>query len=383
MNPLLLRLLQAAGNTGKTALRNLDVQTRRNMGPAARRGLGIDATSTGLIRSLNKPDPGFLRAAASSVLATPSTKTVLGVTGTAAGVDLANQTGLTDAIQNSLNQVAPAADRFFGGITPQVVQEFGRQQEKKGLGGALELSTPFGFAVSGLIPNTKARTAPTSTPERVKGTQAILNGNPVYWTGSRYGWQSGPSAAKAGLLGSEVVGDDAFATANSAVVPVSSAPALSPPAASVLPPPAQGPADRAYQRAKAETAAMVATNPMMQQWEKARQAKDYTTADQLGQQIWQSIYRQTPLAQPGGFIGSFNPLMEHTFKYQTGMSPRDIAQTITNPSPAPVAPGEAPYQIGDLGTRAMAETGYDPAAYGVTTEMVEEMKKKLLQQSTK
>jgi hypothetical protein len=55
------------------------------------------------------------------------------------------------------------------------------------------------------------RNPSVSTPERAKGTQAILNGKPVYWTGSKYGWQSGPSAAKAGLLGSEVVGDDVFA----------------------------------------------------------------------------------------------------------------------------------------------------------------------------
>ena len=108
------------------------------------------------------------------------------------------------------------------------------------------------------------------------------------------------------------------------------------------------PEDRAYQKAKAETAAMVATDPMMQQWEAARQAKDYATADQLGKQIWQNTYGQKPIGQPGGVIGSRNPLMERTFGYQTGMSPSDIAQTITNPAAVPVGPGEAPYQTGDL-----------------------------------
>jgi hypothetical protein len=140
------------------------------------------------------------------------------------------------------------------------------------------------------------------------------------------------------------------------------------------------PAERAYQSTKAETAAMVATDPLMQQWSAAQKAKDFTTADQLGKQIWQNKYGGTSMGQPGGAIGATNPLMRSTFGYQTGMSPTDIAQTITNPAAVPVGPGEAPYQTGDLGTRAMSETGYDPAAFGIN---VEEMKKRLLQQSTK
>lgn len=142
-----------------------------------------------------------------------------------------------------------------------------------------------------------------------------------------------------------------------------------------------GAADRAYQSAKAETAAMVATDPLMQQWSAAQKAKDYTTADQLGKQIWQNKYGGGPMGQPGGAVGSFNPLMQKTFGYQAGMSPGDIAQTITNPSAAPVGPGEAPYQTGDLGTRAMSETGYDPAAYGLSPEVVDAYKKRLLEQA--
>ena len=151
----------------------------------------------------------------------------------------------------------------------------------------------------------------------------------------------------------------------------------------VLPPPTGGAADRAYQSAKAETAAMVATDPLMQQWSAAQKAKDFTTADQLGKQIWQNKYGGSPMGQPGGAVGSFNPLMQSTFGYQAGMSPGDIAKTITNPSASPVSPGEAPYQTGDLGTRATSETGYVPAAYGISPEMIEEMKKRLLQQSAK
>ena len=158
-------------------------------------------------------------------------------------------------------------------------------------------------------------------------------------------------------------------------------PSANPSSVSSAPGPARGPADRAYQSAKAETAAMVATDPLMQQWSAAQKTKDFTTADQLGKQIWQNKYGGSPMGQPGGAIGSRNPLMDSTFGYQTGMSPGDIAKTITNPSAIPVSPGEAPYQIGDIGTRATSETGYDPTAYGITPEMIEEMKKRLLQQA--
>jgi len=143
---------------------------------------------------------------------------------------------------------------------------------------------------------------------------------------------------------------------------------------------ASTPADRAYQSAKAETAAMVATDPLMQQWSAAQKAKDFATADQLGKQIWQNKYGGSPMGQPGGAIGSVNPLMQSTFGYQAGMSPGDIAKTITNPADIPVSPGEAPYQTGDFGTR-LGEDGYDATKYGITPEMIEEMKKRLLQQA--
>ena len=158
-------------------------------------------------------------------------------------------------------------------------------------------------------------------------------------------------------------------------------PSANPSRVSSAPGPARGPADRAYQSAKAETAAMVATDPLMQQWSAAQKAKDFTTADQLGEQIWQNRYGKTQMGRPGGAIGSRNPLMDSTFGYQTGMSPGDIAKTITNPSAIPVSPGEAPYQTGYLGTRATSETGYDLAAYGLSPEVIDAYKKRLLEQA--
>jgi hypothetical protein len=132
---------------------------------------------------------------------------------------------------------------------------------------------------------------------------------------------------------------------------------------------------------------MTAQDPELQRYATARAAaktqEEMNAVRDMGLAMWQNTYGQKPIGQPGGAIGSFNPLMQSTFGYQTGMSPGDIAKTITNPSDIPVSPGEAPYQTGDLGTRAMAETGYDPGAYGISPEMIEEMKKRLLQQSAK
>ena len=60
-----------------------------------------------------------------------------------------------------------------------------------------------------------------------------------------------------------------------------------------------------------------------------------------------------------------------------------MAEMQKTAAPIQVAPGQVPYQQGDLGTRATLETGYDPAAFGLTPEKIEEMKKQLLQQASK
>jgi hypothetical protein len=144
----------------------------------------------------------------------------------------------------------------------------------------------------------------------------------------------------------------------------------------------QGAADRAYQQELSRTAQLTAQDPELQRYETARAAaktqEEMNSVRDMGLAMWQERYGKTAMGQPGGAIGATNPLMLSTFGYQTGMSPGDIAQTITNPAAVPVGPGEAPYQMGDLGTGALAETGYDPTRYGVD---VEEIKKRLLQQA--
>ena len=367
MNPFIQQLFNVARNTAGRALTGYGVQTRRNMGPQIRRVVGDGALNPYAhpIVSAAKKDPGRLTAPVKATLAAPGAKPALVYAGGAAAVSAANNTGLTGAIEGGFNQIGPGLDRFFGAVTPKAVQDFGKSMEQYGWG-----------ALGGVVPGEQTA-ASVSTPERAKGTQATLNGKPVYWTGSKYGWQSGPSAAKAGLLGSEVVGDDAFA-------PVIST-ALTPPPAPMLPSPTQGAAARAYQQELSRTAQLTAQDPELQRYEAARAAANTPENDSsvrdTGMEMWQKKYGQTPMGQPGGAIGSFNPLMQSTFGYQTGMSPGAIAQTITNPAAIPVGPGEAPYQTGDLGTRALAETGYDPAAFGVTPEQIEAIKKNLLVQA--
>jgi len=145
------------------------------------------------------------------------------------------------------------------------------------------------------------------------------------------------------------------------------------------------PVDRAYQRELSRTAQLTAQDPELQRYEKARAGaksqEEMNSVRDMGLAMWQEKYGKTPMGQPGGAIGSFNPLMQSTFGYQAGMSPGDVGKTITNPSVVPVSPGEAPYQMGDLGTRATSETGYDPAAYGLSPELIKAYQEQLLKQA--
>jgi hypothetical protein len=121
-----------------------------------------------------------------------------------------------------------------------------------------------------------APSGPTKGQQRADGK---------FYTGPAYGWQSGISAAKAGLLGSEVVGDAAFSRVNSAPSPMG-APSLPQTFASV------SPQERAYQSTKAETAAMSESDPLFKKYQVADLTKAYNTAtdpnekERIGLQIW-------------------------------------------------------------------------------------------------
>jgi hypothetical protein len=356
MNPFIQQLLNTARNTAGKAFRSFEVQALRNMGPAVRRSTGLSAYSTGPITAAVKKDPSFLRAFPSAALALPGVKTSLGTAVALETANTAGRTGLTGAIEGGLNQIGPGLDRFFGAVTPKAVQDFGKSMEQNGWG-----------ALGGFVPGERTA-ASVSTPERAKGTQATLNGKPVYWTGSKYGWQSGPSALRAGLLGSEVVGDDAFAPASVARVIPPAAPVLTP-AAPVLPPSTQDAATRAYQQELSRTAQLTAQNPELQRYEVARSAANnqekINSVRDIKMQMWAKANPElAAMVQPGqsGFdaiykqtgqvpTSTFNPLMERTFpsmsrgagEYTTGPSPLvPQVDPALNPAGPTYALGEGP-----------------------------------------
>jgi hypothetical protein len=111
-----------------------------------------DASKSNLTRGL---------AAGQILLNQPFVQAGAGGAGAVAAVNASNKTGFTGQIEGALNRVGPALDQLFSG-TPQVIQQFGREQEKKGWGGALEMATPFGFLAAPFIPNTQP--APVRRP---------------------------------------------------------------------------------------------------------------------------------------------------------------------------------------------------------------------------
>lgn len=209
--------------------------------------------------------------------------------------------------------------------------------------------------------------------------------NGKYWAGPNWGYQSAGSFNK--LFNTNLPAERTAPPAPTLPPPIGTSSARTG-ATGTFAAAAATPVERAYQQEASRVAQMTAQNPDLQRYEVARRAavafgatpEQVQSAEDIGMQIWRQKYQGTPMAAQGGAVGSFNPLMDRTFGYQAGMAPGQMVETQKIAAPIPVAEGAAPYQTGDLGTRATLETGYDPAAYGLTPERIEEMKKKLLQQ---
>jgi hypothetical protein len=224
-------------------MRQQIVTGARRVGPQVRKQ-AEQGGLTGLV--------GDIRQAAATPLFRRSSQAIAGTL----GIDAANQLGLTGQIERGLNQVAPALDRFFGSVTPEAVQKFGREQEKKGLGGALELATPFGFLAAPFIPNTSA-------------TSKQSNLNPIQ-TG-----KYGPS--------------DWYSRANPAKTP--SVDSASAPPSLNLPTMSDTPTERAYQQEKSSVAQQTAQDPLVKKYQVAELTKAYNAAspedkERIGLQIW-------------------------------------------------------------------------------------------------
>ena len=159
---------------------------------------------------------------------------------------------------------------------------------------------------------------------------------------------------------------------------------LSAPPAPVLPPPSGGAADRAYQRELSRTAQLTAQDPELQRYEKARAGaksqEEMNSVRDMGLAMWQEKYGKTAMGNPGGAIGSTNPLMDRTFGYQTGMS-GGIGEYTMGPSPLvpqvdpALNPAGPTYALGE-GPRLMNFSNED-----VTPEMIKAYQEQLLKQA--
>ena len=81
----------------------------------------------------------------------------------------------------------------------------------------------------------------------------------------------------------------------------------------------------------------------MAQYQNLIKQQKAAEAEDLGMKIWMEKYAKSPMAQAGGAIGAYNPLLAATFPETSG-----YAGTFA-------APEEI--QMGDLGTRAQGEMG--------------------------
>jgi len=136
------------------------------------------------------------------------------------------------------------------------------------------------------------------------------------------------------------------------------------------------PAERSYQGELQRIAQLTAQNPELKRYEadrvKAKTQEERNAVRDMGLAIWQKEYGQKQIGKPGGAIGTFNPLMS------TG----NTTQTTGDQLVVPINTDEVPYQVGDF-SRATLDSGYDPNAFGITPEMIEELQKRLLLQGIK
>lgn len=165
MNPL--ALLNTATAPARNAVLRRGEQFLRNQIAGAVRNTGLST-----YRTLQTGAP--LPAALSSVKLSANTPvfrgTTIGLSSLAAG-EASNKSGFTGQIEETLNKVGPALDQLFSG-TPQAIQQFGAEQEKKGWGGALEMASPFGFLAAPFIPNSATATPAPVKPRPIAGLPA-------------------------------------------------------------------------------------------------------------------------------------------------------------------------------------------------------------------
>lgn len=168
-----------------------------------------------------------------------------------------------------------------------------------------------------------------------KGTKAIRSGSPVFWTGPDYGYQTGATAVRTGLLGSEIVGDEAFAK-----TPVKSLPQpqiSSAPAATITPP-----AERSYQQEKIRASQLSEQDPLFKKYRVADLTKAYNTAatpeekQRIGLEIWATTNPQLAQKLKPGQLGYQEATSAFMFQsplgqVQAGTGDMQYANKLTQP----------------------------------------------------
>jgi hypothetical protein len=146
------------------------------------------------------------------------------------------------------------------------------------------------------------------------------------------------------------------------------------------------PQERAQAAEVSRIAQLTAQDPELQRYEKARAGaktqQEMDAARDIGMQIWQQKYGNTPMGQPGGAVGIRNPLMDRTFGYQTGGAP-DQQMGAPTLGPSPLVPQvdqslnpASPNFIGGEGAPLMDFTRDE-----VTPELIAAYQKQLLEQA--
>lgn len=267
-------------NAVAAPVKSAAIQFGRNQVAGAVRNAGLNALRK--YRQTPVGSPAEALGALNLTLNTPIFRQGAAATGGLAAIDVSNKTGFTGQIEGALNRVGPALDQLFSG-TPQAVQQFGKEQEKKGWGGALEMAAPLGFLAAPFIPNT--RPSSNTSGARPVGTQAVLNGKPVYWGGDDYGWQQLNQTGSSATLNSL----NAPATQRQFVQDsFSGSPAGAPLArpagtGSFTPLDPYAAQNREYERERARVEAMVKANPDMQ---KQAIADERAKVRDQGMAIW-------------------------------------------------------------------------------------------------
>lgn len=346
-------------NTLTAPVRSAANQFLRNQAAAA-----ISKSGLNTLRTIKTAPPlqGYLATLKLSAN-TPVFRGTAAVLTPPVAANVSNKTGFTGQIEGALNKVGPALDQLFSG-TPEVIQQFGREQEKKGWGGAFETASYLmgpGVAGSIVTPIAASLTAPflpNTQPAPVR--RPIANLPPDY----KQTELAAGAAAEAYRSGAGFPGQQSASRTSPG--------STNPPA-----PPRLSPEVQAYNQERSRIAQLTAQNPEYQNIGQLRNA----LRDQ-GMAIWQQKYGNTPMGQPGGAVGMYNPLMQQTFGYQTGSAP-DQQMGAPTQGPTPNIPQvdqslnpASPTFIGGEGAPLM-----DFTKENLTPEMIELYQKQLMEQA--